>query len=99
MANNFKSLFMLDPEVTYFNHGAFGGCPGDIFNAMQEWQKTLEKNPSRYLEDLYDNLENSRYSLSILSISSISSLIFFAKSCCFNKASCNFNLVKGVLKS
>jgi len=64
MANDFKSLFMLDPEVTYFNHGAYGGCPEDIFNAMLEWQKTLEKNPSKYMEELYDNLENSRYSLS-----------------------------------
>ena len=34
MANDFKSLFMLDPEVTYFNHGAYGGCPEYIFNAM-----------------------------------------------------------------
>ena len=50
MANDFKSLFMLDPEVTYFNHGAYGGCPEDIFNAMLEWQKTLEKNPSKYMK-------------------------------------------------
>ena len=40
MANDFKSLFMLDPEVTYFNHGAYGGCPEYILNAMMEWQKT-----------------------------------------------------------
>ena len=64
MANDFKSLFMLDPEVTYFNHGAYGGCPEYIFNAMMEWQKTLEQNPSKYMEELYDNLENSRHSLS-----------------------------------
>ena len=64
MANDFKSLFMLDPEVTYFNHGAYGGCPKYIFNAMMEWQKTLEQNPSKYMEELYDNLENSRHSLS-----------------------------------
>ncbi|GIT12489.1 MAG: hypothetical protein CM1200mP33_6750 [Chloroflexota bacterium] len=60
MTNDFKSLFMLDPEVTYFNHGAYGGCPEDIFNSMIEWQKTLEKNPSKYMDELYDNLENSR---------------------------------------
>ena len=64
MGNDFKSLFMLDPEVTYFNHGAYGGCPEYIFSAMMEWQKTLEKNPSKYMEELYDNLENSRHSLS-----------------------------------
>ena len=64
MSNDFKTLFMLDPEVTYFNHGAYGGCPEDIFNKMLEWQKILEINPSKYMDELFDNLEKSRQSLS-----------------------------------
>ena len=34
MGNDFKTLFMLDPEVTYFNHGAYGGCPEYILSAI-----------------------------------------------------------------
>ena len=30
MHPNIKSLFMLDENITYLNHGSFGACPKPI---------------------------------------------------------------------
>ena len=60
-----KSLFMLDPEVTYLNHGSFGACPKLIFEELVNWQKKLEREPVKHLAfDLFTHLEESRYALS-----------------------------------
>ena len=65
MNEKLKSLFMLDPEITYLNHGSFGACPTPIFNELIKWQKKLEFEPTKHLAyEVYDYLEDSRYSLS-----------------------------------
>lgn len=42
---NLKEYFLLDPNVTYLNHGSFGACPRPVFEAYQSWQRELEKQP------------------------------------------------------
>ena len=65
MNQNLKSLFMLDPKITYLNHGSFGACPTPIFNELIKWQKILELEPTKHLAfDVYEHLEQSRISLS-----------------------------------
>ena len=60
-----KKSFMLDPEITYFNHGSFGACPKPIFNNLIDWQKKLELEPVKHLAyDIFPLLEKSRKSLS-----------------------------------
>ena len=60
-----KTLFMLDPEITYLNHGSYGACPKPIFNSLIKWQKKLEYEPVRHLGyDVFEYLENSRLELS-----------------------------------
>jgi isopenicillin-N epimerase len=50
-----RDLFLLDPDVVYLNHGSFGACPRPVFDAYQEWQRELEREPvnllARRLED------------------------------------------------
>ena len=50
-----RDLFLIDPEVVYLNHGAFGACPRPVFDVYQEWQRQLEREPldlfERRLED------------------------------------------------
>ena len=41
--------FLLDPEVVYLNHGAYGACPAPVFARYQELQRELERNPSEFL--------------------------------------------------
>jgi isopenicillin-N epimerase len=37
--------FLLDPDVVYLNHGAFGSCPRPVFETYQRWQRELEREP------------------------------------------------------
>ena len=40
---------MLDPSVTFLNHGSFGACPRDVFARYQQWQLELERQPVEFL--------------------------------------------------
>ncbi len=47
--SSLKSEYMLDPSVTYLNHGSFGACPRVVFAAYQNWQRELEFNPVQFI--------------------------------------------------
>jgi len=51
-----RDEFLLDPGVTFLNHGSFGACPRGVFERYQEWQLKLERQPvlflARRLEEL-----------------------------------------------
>jgi isopenicillin-N epimerase len=44
-----KNLFLLDPAVTFLNHGSFGACPIPVFETYQNWQRELERQPVEFL--------------------------------------------------
>jgi isopenicillin-N epimerase len=44
-----RARFLLDPDVCYLNHGAFGAAPIPVFEAYQAWQLELERQPTRFL--------------------------------------------------
>ena len=59
--------FLLDKKVTFLNHGSFGACPIKIFNEYQLWQKKLENQPVKFLDQYRDfgpNMKNVRKILS-----------------------------------
>jgi len=43
-AEQFRELFMLDPEVTYLNHGSFGAVPRAVFEAQNQLRRELSSN-------------------------------------------------------
>jgi isopenicillin-N epimerase len=55
-STDLRSEFLLDPTITFLNHGSFGACPRAVFERYQEWQLELEREPvlflARRLEDL-----------------------------------------------
>ena len=64
---NIKNQFLLDSKVTFLNHGSFGACPKVIFNEYQSWQKKLENQPVKFLDQFRDfghNMTNVREALS-----------------------------------
>jgi isopenicillin-N epimerase len=44
-----KELFLLDPEVTFLNHGSFGGTPRAVLERYQGWQRELEREPVDFI--------------------------------------------------
>lgn len=55
-ANALKEQFLLDPEVTYLNHGAYGATPKPVFEAFQRWQLQLEREPVDFLSRNFTTL-------------------------------------------
>lgn len=52
MTDNLAAQFLLDPAVTFLNHGSFGACPKPVFAAYQDWQLRLERQPVAFLDPL-----------------------------------------------
>ena len=50
MTDNLANQFLLDPDVTFLNHGSYGACPKPVFQAYQEWQLQLERQPVAFLD-------------------------------------------------
>ncbi len=53
-----KDQFLLDPSVTFLNHGSFGACPKPVFEVYQNWQLELERQPVEFLGRRSDGLLN-----------------------------------------
>jgi isopenicillin-N epimerase len=46
---NMKSHFLIDPSITFLNHGSFGATPEPVFREYQRWQLEMEKQPVEFL--------------------------------------------------
>ncbi len=44
-----KEYFLLDPHIVFLNHGSFGASPKPVFEAYQNWQLRLERQPVLFL--------------------------------------------------
>jgi isopenicillin-N epimerase len=54
--SSLKDLFLLDPTVTFLNHGSFGACPIPVFETYQRWQRELERQPVEFFQHRADPL-------------------------------------------
>ena len=58
-AETLRDDFLLDPEVTFLNHGSYGACPRPVFAEYQRWQRELEWQPVEFLGRRVDDLLDS----------------------------------------
>ncbi|MBI3153592.1 MAG: aminotransferase class V-fold PLP-dependent enzyme, partial [Chloroflexi bacterium] len=53
---NLKKHFLLNPTVTFLNHGSFGAAPKPVFKEYQRWQRELEYQPVEFLGRRHNDL-------------------------------------------
>lgn len=59
-----KQQFLLNPDITFLNHGSFGACPKPVFQNYQEWQLKLEQDPVQFITNTgQEALNESRKAL------------------------------------
>jgi len=59
-----RSHFLLDPTVTFLNHGSFGATPREVLEVYHDWQRRLESQPVKFLgRELPDLLRSARRAL------------------------------------
>ncbi len=55
-AGSLRDQFLLRPDVIFLNHGSFGATPRPVFEAYQEWQRELERQPVEFLGRRFTSL-------------------------------------------
>jgi isopenicillin-N epimerase len=59
-----SGFWMLDPGITYLNHGSFGSCPQPVLEFQNEIRLRLERDPIQFLvRDLETLLDDARTAL------------------------------------
>src|SRR5438128_431758 len=62
--NDSASLWPLDPNVVFLNHGSFGACPTEVLQYQTALRAEMEAEPVRFLNrELDDRLDAARASL------------------------------------
>ena len=73
-----KDWFLLDPDITFLNHGSYGACSKPAFKEYQDWQQKLENQPVQFMTNqVYSALEKSREAMSQFVGCDEDELVFF----------------------
>lgn len=54
-----RSLFLLDDDIVFLNHGSFGACPRPVWDVYMAWQRQLERQPVAFISRRSDALLQS----------------------------------------
>jgi isopenicillin-N epimerase len=56
-----RSPWLLEPDISFLNHGSFGSCPEPVLEAQRAWRDRLEREPVRFLDrELEGHLDDAR---------------------------------------
>ncbi|MCB1096785.1 MAG: aminotransferase class V-fold PLP-dependent enzyme [Verrucomicrobiae bacterium] len=73
------AFWLLDPNVTYLNHGSFGSCPRPVLDFQHSLRERLEKNAMQFLvRELEGMLDSARAALAAFVGAKPDDLVFVA---------------------
>jgi isopenicillin-N epimerase len=56
-----RTPWLLEPDISFLNHGSFGACPEPVLEAQRAWRERMEQEPARFLDrELEGNLDQAR---------------------------------------
>jgi isopenicillin-N epimerase len=71
--------WLLDPEVTFLNHGSFGSCPQPILDVQGDFRRRFEREPVRFVERALETLlDEARVSVGAFVGADPEDLVFLA---------------------
>jgi len=69
--------WLLDPDVVFLNHGAFGACPRRVLEFQSEWRARMERQPLQFLvRELETHLDAARARLAEFTGAEAEDLVF-----------------------
>lgn len=69
--------WLLDPEVIFLNHGAFGACPRRVLEFQSEWRARMERQPLQFLvREMEPPLDAAREALAQFTGADADDLVF-----------------------
>lgn len=75
--SQFKSLWTLDPNITYLNHGSYGATPRKIIEEQKKWIDVLETEPCQYFRELPMRLRGVREKLAKFVGADVEGMVLF----------------------
>jgi len=77
--SSWRTLWALDPNVRFLNHGSFGACPKVVIDAQRDWQLQLESQPVAFFErDCREPWEKARAALATFVGARADDLVFLS---------------------
>jgi isopenicillin-N epimerase len=56
-----RAPWLLEPDISFLNHGSFGACPAPVIEAQRAWRQRMEAEPVRFLgRELEGHLDEAR---------------------------------------
>ena len=56
LSSNWAMFWLLDPSITFLNHGSYGACPLPVLEAQQRFREQLEREPLRFFMREFETL-------------------------------------------
>ncbi|XWK87055.1 MAG: aminotransferase class V-fold PLP-dependent enzyme [Phormidium sp.] len=74
--SDFARFWLIEPDVTFLNHGSFGACPIPVLEAQQQFRQQLERQPLKFYREFEALLDVAKNQLGDFVGADASDLVF-----------------------